>query len=129
VPDVAAAQASFDAITYSKGASVLRQLVAWVGEDRFLEGLRQYFNRFAWGNSDLEGLLGELSAASGRDLEAWSREWLLSAGVNTLSLQVSTGRRRPARTHRAPCPTVTSGRRRDLPGGGRRRSAGAARSS
>jgi aminopeptidase N len=90
VPDVAAAQASFDAITYSKGASVLRQLVAWVGEDRFLEGLRQYFNRFAWGNSDLEGLLGELSAASGRDLEAWSREWLLSAGVNTLSLQVST---------------------------------------
>jgi aminopeptidase N len=89
VPDVAAAEASFDAITYSKGASVLRQLVAWVGEDRFLKGLRQYFNRFAWGNSDLEGLLGELSAASGRDLEAWSHEWLLSAGVNTLSLQVS----------------------------------------
>jgi aminopeptidase N len=89
VPDVASAEAAFDAITYSKGASVLRQLVAWVGEERFLEGLRKYFNRFAWANSDLEGLLDELSAASGRDLRAWSREWLLSAGVNTLSLKVS----------------------------------------
>jgi aminopeptidase N len=51
--------------------------------------VRAYFKRFAWGSSNLEGLLAALSAASGRDLEAWSREWLLSAGVNTLSLQVA----------------------------------------
>lgn len=89
VPDIAAAEASFDSITYTKGASVLRQLVAWVGEDSFLEGLRAYFKRFQWGNSDLEGLLDELSAASGRDLGAWSREWLRTSGVDTLRLEVS----------------------------------------
>ena len=43
VPDVSAAMANFDAITYVKGQSVLHQLVAYIGEDAFVEGLRDYF--------------------------------------------------------------------------------------
>lgn len=86
VPDVATAEASFDQITYAKGASVLRQLVAWVGEAEFLAGLRSYFDRYGWGNADLAGLLHELQVASGRDLTRWSSEWLQTAGTSTLRL-------------------------------------------
>jgi aminopeptidase N len=77
---------NFDGITYAKGASVLRQLVAWVGEDAFLAGLRAYFAKHAWSNTELNDLLVELEAASGRDLAAWSEAWLKTAGVNTVAL-------------------------------------------
>ncbi|MDR3359766.1 MAG: aminopeptidase N, partial [Bifidobacteriaceae bacterium] len=76
---------NFDGITYAKGASVLRQLVAWVGQDAFLAALRAYFQRHAWGNTTLRDLLAELEAASGRDLAAWGRAWLETAGVNTVT--------------------------------------------
>ncbi|MDR0365684.1 MAG: aminopeptidase N, partial [Bifidobacteriaceae bacterium] len=76
---------NFDGITYAKGASVLRQLMAWVGEDVFLQGLRSYFVKHAWGNTELPDLLGELEAASGRDLTNWTKLWLETAGVNTLT--------------------------------------------
>jgi aminopeptidase N len=76
---------NFDGITYAKGASALRQLVAWVGEDEFRAALRSYFSKHAWGNTSLDDLLAELENASGRDLEAWSDEWLKTAGVNTLA--------------------------------------------
>jgi aminopeptidase N len=83
--DVETALQNFDGITYAKGASVLRQLVAWVGEDAFLEGVRRYFRRHAWGNADLADLLAELEATSGRDLASWSKVWLETAGMNTVS--------------------------------------------
>jgi aminopeptidase N len=86
IPDVAAAEANFDMITYVKGTSVLRQLVAWVGEEQFVVGLRRYFKRYSWQNADLPALLDELSAASGRDLRAWADDWLCRAGVNTLEV-------------------------------------------
>ena len=75
---------SFDGITYAKGASVLKQLVAYVGRDNFLAGVRDYFTAHAWGNAALHDLLASLEETSGRDLGAWSREWLETAGVNTL---------------------------------------------
>jgi len=75
---------NFDGITYAKGAATLRQLVAWVGEPAFFSGLQAYFEKHAWGNTELADLLTELSAASGRNLEAWSQEWLTTAGVNLL---------------------------------------------
>jgi aminopeptidase N len=84
IPDLAAVQLNFDGITYAKGASVLKQLVAWVGREEFLAGLRAYFAEHAYGNTELSDLLSQLEAASGRDLDAWTGEWLRTAGVNTL---------------------------------------------
>ncbi len=74
---------NFDGITYAKGASVLRQLVAWVGQEEFMAGVRAYFGKHAWSNTELPDLMVELEAASGRDLSAWTEKWLETAGVNT----------------------------------------------
>jgi aminopeptidase N len=82
--DLRAVEVNFDGITYAKGASVLKQLVAWVGIDEFLVGLRQYFKDHAFGNSEFVDLLTALEKASGRELDAWAKEWLQTSGVNTL---------------------------------------------
>ncbi|MDL4777531.1 aminopeptidase N [Actinomadura xylanilytica] len=84
IPDIRAVEVNFDGITYAKGASVLKQLVAYVGRDNFLEGVRRYFRRHAWGNTVLADLLDALEETSGRDLASWSKEWLETAEVNTL---------------------------------------------
>ncbi len=84
IPDIDAVEVNFDGITYEKGASVLKQLVAYVGQDNFLAGVRDYFGKHAWGNATLTDLLSSLELASGRDLAAWSKSWLETAGVNTL---------------------------------------------
>ncbi|OYO20947.1 aminopeptidase N [Enemella dayhoffiae] len=88
--DLEAVELNFDGITYAKGASTLRQLVAFVGEDAFLAGAKQYFARHAYGNTELADLLAVLQEASGRDLSDWSRQWLESTGVNTLSAEFTT---------------------------------------
>ncbi|KMS78107.1 aminopeptidase N, partial [Streptomyces leeuwenhoekii] len=82
------AKLNFDGITYAKGASVLKQLVAYVGQDAFLEGARRYFKRHAYGNTRLADLLSVLEETSGRDMGAWARAWLQTAGVNALTPQV-----------------------------------------
>jgi aminopeptidase N len=84
IPDVQAVEVNFDGITYAKGASVLRQLVAYVGLEKFLAGLRIYFTRHAWANATLTDLLAALEQASGRDLSGWSAQWLETTGLNTL---------------------------------------------
>jgi len=93
IPDVVSIHLNFDGITYAKGASVLRQLVAWVGEDRFLDGVKGYCKRHEFGNAGLGDFLAALEEVSGRDLRAWSKEWLETAGVNTLraSFEVENG--------------------------------------
>jgi aminopeptidase N len=83
--DLRAVEVNFDGITYAKGASVLKQLVAWVGLDNFLAGLRQYFRDFEYSNSEFADLLAALERSSGRELESWAAEWLQTSGVNTLS--------------------------------------------
>ena len=83
--DLHAVEVNFDGITYAKGASVLKQLVAWVGLDSFMVGLRQYFKDHAYANSEFVDLLTALEKASGRELDAWAKEWLQTSGVNTLS--------------------------------------------
>ncbi|WP_225844578.1 aminopeptidase N [Streptomyces sp. HPF1205] len=75
---------NFDGITYAKGASVLKQLVAYVGMDEFFAGVQAYFKRHAWGNTRLTDLLGALEETSGRDLKTWSKAWLETAGINVL---------------------------------------------
>ena len=87
VPTVAHAMANFDAISYLKGQSVLKQLAAYVGEDAFVAGLRDYFARHAWGNTTLEDFLGAIGAAAGRDLAEWGRRWLQEAGTDTLRVE------------------------------------------
>ncbi|HEV7207740.1 MAG TPA: aminopeptidase N [Mycobacteriales bacterium] len=88
--DIETVKANFDGITYAKGASVLKQLVAWVGQEEFLAGLRTYFRRHEFANTSLADLLGALHEASGRDLSHWSEEWLATTGVNTLRAQFET---------------------------------------
>ncbi|HEX6933515.1 MAG TPA: aminopeptidase N [Streptosporangiaceae bacterium] len=90
IVDIDAVEVNFDGITYAKGASVLRQLVAYVGSENFLSGVRAYFGEHAWGNATLADLLDALARASGRDLAAWSKAWLEAAGVNTLRAEFQT---------------------------------------
>ncbi|MFI6944379.1 aminopeptidase N [Streptomyces sp. NPDC050418] len=85
IRDLEDAKLNFDGITYAKGASVLKQLVAYAGQDAFLEGARRYFKRHAYGNTQLGDLLSVLEETSGRDMAAWSRSWLQTAGVNSLT--------------------------------------------
>jgi aminopeptidase N len=91
IPDVAAVEVNFDGITYAKGASVLRQLVAYVGLEKFLAGLRIYFTRHAWNNATLADLLAALEQASGRDLSGWSAQWLETTGLNMLRPEFTVG--------------------------------------
>jgi aminopeptidase N len=84
INDLQDVEVNFDGITYAKGASVLRQLVAWVGPEQFMAGVREYFAKHSWQNTELGDLLVELEKASGRDLDDWGRQWLETAGVNTL---------------------------------------------
>ena len=84
IPDLAAVEVNFDGITYAKGASVLKQLVAYVGLDNFLAGLRDYFEARAFDNATFDDLLSALEKASGRDLSDWGSQWLRTTGLNTL---------------------------------------------
>ena len=87
--DLEAVEVSFDGITYAKGAAALKQLVAWVGEVEFFAGLRAYFRRHAFGNSEFSDLLRALEETSGRDLGSWAEEWLQTTGVNTLAVDAT----------------------------------------
>lgn len=90
ITDLEAAKQNFDGITYAKGASVLKQLVAYVGFDAFIEAARGYFRNHAYGNTTLSDLLTALSEASGRDMGVWSRLWLQTAGVPLLTPELET---------------------------------------
>ncbi len=83
--DLHAVEVNFDMITYAKGASVLKQLVAWVGLEPFLAGIKQYFHDHAFANTEFSDLLAALEKSSGRELTGWAQEWLQTAGTNTLS--------------------------------------------
>ncbi|GHD01788.1 aminopeptidase N [Zhihengliuella salsuginis] len=90
ITDLEDVQVNFDGITYAKGASVLRQLVAWVGQEEFMAGVRTYFSKHAFDNTELKDLMVELEASSGRELTEWSRLWLETAGVNKLTPKLTT---------------------------------------
>ncbi|QNE47221.1 aminopeptidase N [Glaciihabitans sp. INWT7] len=90
IEDLEAVQVNFDGITYAKGGSVLKQLVAWVGIDAFFAGVAAYFAKHEFGNTELGDLLAELEITSGRDLSGWSALWLETAGVNTLTPEIET---------------------------------------
>ena len=85
IPDVAAAKTNFDGITYAKGAAVLKQLVAWVGEDAFYDGARRYFDKHRFAATSLADLLEALEASSHQELGSWKSAWLETSGPSTLS--------------------------------------------
>ena len=85
INDLEDVQVNFDGITYAKGGSVLKQLAAWVGIEEFFAGVSAYFRKHSWSNTELTDLLVELEATSGRELSGWSKKWLETAGVNTLT--------------------------------------------
>ena len=84
VPDIQSVYLNFDAITYNKGAAVIRQLVAYVGQDTFLRGVQRYIKQRQYANATLADFLSDIESGSGRDLQAWSKLWLETAGLNTL---------------------------------------------
>lgn len=90
INDLEDVQVNFDGITYAKGGSVLKQLVAWVGLDHFMAGVAAYFRKHEYGNTELSDLLAELEKTSGRELASWSKLWLETAGVNTLRPAIET---------------------------------------
>ena len=86
--DIDTVKSNFDMISYAKGASALQQLAAYCGRENFIKGLQNYFKKFAYKNTTLDDLIGELSATSGRDLNQWVSTWIKSAGVNTLRSKI-----------------------------------------
>ncbi|MCU1637601.1 MAG: aminopeptidase [Microbacteriaceae bacterium] len=90
INDLEDVQVNFDGITYAKGGSVLKQLVAWVGIDAFFAGVAAYFKKYEYGNTELGDLLAELETTSGRELGEWSKLWLETAGVNTLRPEIES---------------------------------------
>jgi aminopeptidase N len=98
IVDTDAVRLHFDGITYLKGASVLKQLVAWVGQEAFVEGLRRYFQRHEWRNAELADFLAVLEETSGRKLTPWSEEWLETSGVNTFRAEFTVGGEPPSNT-------------------------------
>ncbi|WP_284752814.1 aminopeptidase N [Arthrobacter sp. efr-133-R2A-120] len=89
IPDLEAAKQNFDGITYAKGASVLKQLVAYVGFEAFIAGSRRYFKDHEYGNTSLADLLQALDTASGRDLGTWARQWLQTSGISTVAAEIA----------------------------------------
>ncbi|MYQ80065.1 MULTISPECIES: aminopeptidase N [unclassified Streptomyces] len=85
VPDTASALLNFDGISYAKGASALRQLVAWLGEKHFLAGINTHFARHKFGNATLADFIDNLASATDRDVHAWAEQWLRTTGVDTLA--------------------------------------------
>ncbi|MFF4280019.1 aminopeptidase N [Streptomyces kronopolitis] len=90
VPDTASALLNFDGISYAKGASALRQLVAWMGEKDFLAGINDHFARHRFGNATLADFIDSLGRATDRDVHAWARHWLRTTGVDTLTPEPGT---------------------------------------
>ncbi|MEP6480315.1 MAG: ERAP1-like C-terminal domain-containing protein, partial [Rhodoglobus sp.] len=90
INDLEDVQVNFDGITYAKGGSVIKQLVAWVGLEQFMAGVAAYFKKHEYGNTELSDLLAELEVTSGRELSSWSKLWLETAGVNTLRPTLET---------------------------------------
>ncbi|MFD5626389.1 aminopeptidase N [Streptomyces sp. NPDC127072] len=89
VPDTASAMLNFDGISYAKGASALRQLVAWLGEKDFLAGINTHFARHRFGNATLADFIDSLAGATERDVHAWADAWLRTTGVDTLTTTVT----------------------------------------
>jgi aminopeptidase N len=89
--DAESALQDFDGISYAKGAATLRQLITHIGDDAFIAGVSDYLREHAFGNGTLADFMGFMERAGGRDLSAWTQAWLLTSGVDVISLDRATG--------------------------------------
>ncbi|WP_123077629.1 aminopeptidase N [Streptomyces sp. ADI95-16] len=96
VPDTASALLNFDGISYAKGASALRQLVAWLGEKDFLAGINTHFTRHKFANASLADFVDSLAAHTDRDVHAWADIWLRTTGADTLTPRIQDSTDGPA---------------------------------
>jgi aminopeptidase N len=87
VPDVDTASTNFDAISYVKGASALRQLVTWMGDEDFLAGVNAHLTKHRFANATLADLVGALDEASPREVRAWAEVWLRQSGHDTIRVE------------------------------------------
>ncbi|SPQ18710.1 e6161c0a-8b7d-450a-8963-9931011f78fc [Thermothielavioides terrestris] len=76
----------FDAISYSKGSCVLRMISTYLGEDTFLEGVRRYLKKHAYGNTQTEDLWASLAEASGKNVEDVMRVWTKHVGFPVVTV-------------------------------------------
>ncbi|WP_010475326.1 aminopeptidase N [Streptomyces somaliensis] len=98
VPDTDSALLNFDGISYAKGASALRQLVTWIGEENFLTGINRHFTRHKFGNATLTDLIDNLATATDRDVHTWADTWLRTTGIDTLTAETTTAETTTAET-------------------------------
>lgn len=87
------ADSIFDGITYSKGASVLKQLYFLMGHDNFSKNISNYFNKYKWSNTTLDNFMEELnnfeneSGHEAYDLMKWQESWIKKAGLNAVEVE------------------------------------------
>ncbi|TGM29629.1 aminopeptidase N [Leptospira levettii] len=86
VNDTEEAFTQFDGITYGKGASVIKQLVFFIGEESFQKGVQNYLRKYSYSNSTLLDFLKELEFVSGFSMKKWSKDWLETKGTNHIEL-------------------------------------------
>ncbi len=89
VPHLEAARQNFDGITYAKGSSVIKQLVAYLGFTDFIAAIRLYFQRHAWSNTSLEDFLTALDQTTSRDIFSWATAWLQTSGLSSIQTERS----------------------------------------
>lgn len=94
----------FDAISYSKGSCVIRMISKYLGEDVFMEGIRQYLKKHAYGNTTTTDLWNSLSDASGKDVAKVMDIWTKHVGYPVVTVtekgnKVNVKQNRFLRTH------------------------------
>lgn len=87
VSDTETAFTNFDGITYGKGASALKQLAYYIGEEKFRDGVRRYFRKHAYQNAELKDFIGALEEVSKINLSSWTNQWLNTSGLNTIQVE------------------------------------------
>jgi aminopeptidase 2 len=80
----------FDAISYSKGSSVIRMISKYVGEETFMEGIRRYLKKHAYGNTETGDLWAALSDASGKDVGKVMDIWTKKVGFPVVTVTEGT---------------------------------------
>jgi aminopeptidase 2 len=80
----------FDAISYSKGASVIRMLEAFLGRDNFAKGVNQYLKAHQYGNATTIDLWKHLSKASGQNVDEMMKNWTLTVGYPAVHILSET---------------------------------------
>lgn len=81
----------FDNISYAKGSAVLRMISRYIGEDIFIDGIRRYIKKHAWGNTRTDDLWAALSESSGKDVSTLMDIWTKHVGYPVVTVEEDEG--------------------------------------